>query len=122
MASSKILNPILNIEGSWEYWIQIDFPAWLDQYLAQQYDFRREVYGIIPGRIDWLINSIAVGGTLTAVELKWQTHKYISSTFVGDIVDDITKLRALPPTYNRIVLAAVIDYFNDFSILMHVER
>jgi len=42
----------------------------LDQYLAQQYDFRREVYGIIPGRIDWLINSIAVGGTLTAVELK----------------------------------------------------
>ena len=54
----RFLEPIADIEGGWEYWIQIDFPAWLDAYYVKQYDFRREVGGIMPkARIDWVLNN-----------------------------------------------------------------
>ncbi|OON67518.1 hypothetical protein B0919_16945 [Hymenobacter sp. CRA2] len=56
---TRFLSPILDIEGGWEYWIQIDFPVYLDVFHSTQYDFRREVahmfgYG---GRLDWVLNS-----------------------------------------------------------------
>jgi hypothetical protein len=107
---TRFLDPILSIEGGWEYWIQIDFPAWLDVNYNTQYDFRREVTGILPsGRLDWLVNSQGFGGQLTAVEIKAQTHKYQNTPFVQDVLKDIEKLSALDLSYTKIMLAAVID-------------
>ena len=109
--TNRFLSPILNIEGGWEYWIQIDFPAWLDVNYTTQYDFRREVTGVLPsgGRLDWLVNSQGYGGVLTAVEIKAQTHKYVNNRFISDVLGDVQKLKVLSQNYNKIMLAAVID-------------
>lgn len=108
--TSRFLPPILDIEGGWEYWVQIDFPAWLDVSDHVQYDFRREVGGVLPsGRLDWLVNSQGVGGQLTAVEIKAQTHKYLNQRFIADALADVHKLAALGGNYNALMLAAAID-------------
>ncbi len=103
--------PILNLEGGWEYWVQIDFPPWLDITYNVQFDYRREVTGVLPGggRLDWLINSQGVGGVLTAIEIKAQTHRYLTAAFVADVRADVAKLQTLGAGYNRIMLAAVCD-------------
>lgn len=89
--NQRFLMPILNIEGGWEAWMQIDFPAWLDTTYNQQYDFRREVPFVNPnGRVDWLINS--AHPPPTGVELKAQTHKYLTSTLLVDVAADVNKL------------------------------
>lgn len=107
----RLLEPILNIEGGWEYWIQIDFPAWLDTHYQTQYDFRREVTGILQnGRIDWLVNSQQdPPHPPTAVEIKAQTHKYLQNTFVTDVATDVNKLATLGANYNKVMLVATID-------------
>ncbi|MEQ6890451.1 hypothetical protein ABE957_17390 [Halomonas sp. CS7] len=106
----RFLEPIVNIEGGWEYWVQIDFPAWLDVNNATQYDFRREVTGVIQNaRLDWLVNSQVPGGHVTAVEIKAQTHKYVNSRFLADVLSDVQKLSGLGRNYNKLMLAAVID-------------
>ena len=107
--TSRFLNPILDIEGGWEYWIQIDFPAWLDIYHKCQYDFRREVPGVLSNaRLDWLVNS-QVGGQLTAVEIKAQTHKYLDDRFISEVLADVGKLAVLDHGFHKIMLAAVIS-------------
>jgi hypothetical protein len=107
---ARFLAPILNIEGGWEYWIQIDFPCWLDVSFGVQFDFRREVAGVATGgRLDWLINSQGVGGARTAVEIKAQTHKYLTATFLADIQRDINKLQTVGGGTNRLMLAAACD-------------
>src|SRR5690606_13252116 len=107
----RFLQPIVNIEGGWEYWFQIDFPAWLDFYYKRQFDFRREVIGILPngGRLDWLVNSQGSDRILSAFELKAQTHKYQNDKFVDDVLSDVAKLNKLDQTYLKVTLAAVID-------------
>lgn len=106
----RFLDPILNVEGGWEYWIQIDFPAWLDVYNNQQYDFRREVAGVVAGgRLDWLINSQISGKKQTAVEIKAQTPKYDSKKFLSDVETDLNKLSTLGGAYRKIMLTAVTD-------------
>jgi hypothetical protein len=105
----RFLSPILDIEGGWEYWIQIDFPAWLDVYSNTQYDFRRE-QPIPGGRLDWLINSQVQPAAPGAIEIKAQTHKYQTSAFVQAVLADVAKLQNLGPGYaTRFMLAAVID-------------
>ena len=105
---NRLLKPILYVEGGWEYWVQIDFPAWIDIRDNVQYDFRREVSGILPnGRLDWLVNQNS--SSPTAIEIKAQTHKYPNSKFVTDVMNDVAKLSTLPSTYQKGVLAAVID-------------
>lgn len=90
---NRFLQPILSIEGGWEYWLQIDFPAWLDNTYGVQYDFRREVVMRNPlGRIDWLINATLPGGHSEGVQLKAQTHKYLSNAFVTDVLEDYRKV------------------------------
>ncbi len=107
---SRFLEPILYIEGGWEYWIQIDFPAWLDNYHATQFDFRREVTGVLANaRLDWLANSQGDEGQQTAVEIKAQTHKYQTAPFIRDVLADVRKLSGLNQNYEKIMLAAVID-------------
>jgi hypothetical protein len=54
--NSRFLKPILNIEGGWEYWMQIDFLAWLDTSTGLQWDFRREVIENNV-RLDWAVNT-----------------------------------------------------------------
>lgn len=106
----RFLAPILNIEGGWEYWLQIDFPAWLDVNYNTQYDFRREVSGVVGGgRLDWLLNSQVAGSIPTAVEIKAQTHKYLNTRFKSDVKADVDKLSTLGDQYKKIMLAAVID-------------
>lgn len=105
---ARLLQPILSIEGGWEYWFQIDFPAWMDTQYKTQYDFRREV--TLPGvRLDWLINSNSMGQVPVAVEIKAQTHKYKNDVFEKDVLDDIEKLKGLKGNYIKLMLAAVID-------------
>lgn len=107
---ARFLNPILDIEGGWEYWVQIDFPAWLDVTKNAQYDFRREVRNVLQkGRLDWLVNSQGFGGQQTAVEIKAQTHKYQNSVFLKDVLKDIAKISTLGQGYTKLMLAAVID-------------
>lgn len=107
---ARFLEPILSIEGGWEYWLQIDFPAWLDVTKQNQYDFRREVSGVVEGsRLDWLLNSQVTGSTPTAVEIKAQTHKYLNTTFISNVKTDVDKLSTLGDKYNKLMLAAVID-------------
>ncbi|MCP5095869.1 MAG: hypothetical protein GY943_09975 [Chloroflexi bacterium] len=108
--TNRFLEPILNIEGGWEYWIQIDFPAWIDVHYNTQYDFRREVSGVLPGsRLDWLVNSQVGGEQPTAVEIKAQTHKYLNNRFISDVLADVQKLSGLGGNYKKIMLAAVTD-------------
>ncbi|HMS98175.1 MAG TPA: hypothetical protein PKA12_05490 [Saprospiraceae bacterium] len=105
---ARLLQPILYIEGGWEYWFQIDFPAWMDVVDKTQYDFRREV--ILPGvRLDWLINSNSIGQIPVAVEIKAQTHKYKNDVFEKDVMEDIEKLKGLKGKYEKMMIAAVID-------------
>lgn len=112
---NRFLEPILYIEGGWEYWIQIDFPAWLDVEKTTQYDFRREVMGVLQNaRLDWLLNS-QVNQTQPipikpiAVEIKAQTHKYLTSRFIQDVLGDVQKLSNLGENYTKLMLVAVID-------------
>lgn len=107
---ARLLEPILYIEGGWEYWLQIDFPAWLDVSTGQQYDFRRE-YTIENVRLDWMVNE-TVGGNVFAVNLKAQTTKYVTSKLVSDVKKDIAKLEQVKwqrPTLNCLEVVAVID-------------
>lgn len=105
---ARLLKPILFIEGGWEYWFQIDFPAWVDIKYNVQFDFRREV--TMPGvRLDWLINSNTMGKVPVAVEIKAQTHKYKNDVFEKDVLEDIDKLKQLKGNYKKMMLAAVID-------------
>ena len=102
--------PILSIEGGWEYWIQIDFPAWLDLYYSKQFDFRREFpYPNQNYRVDWLVNSEVVGPPRTYVEIKAQTHKYPNKKFISDVQKDYEKLKKLDKKIAKITLAVVID-------------
>lgn len=103
---ARFIAPIVNIEGGWEYWIQIDFPCWLDVSFGVQFDFRREVSGIATGRLDWLIND--AGGTRTAVEIKAQTHKYLTAKFLADVQGDIVKLGTVANA-NKLMLAVAVD-------------
>lgn len=106
----RFLKQILNLEGGWEYWIQIDFPAWLDDRYQTQYDFRREVQLDNTNlRLDWLINSNFGDYMPVAVEIKAQTHKYETNNFIRDVKVDITKLDQLSVQYYKLMLAAVID-------------
>lgn len=108
---NRFLEPILYIEGGWQYWIQIDFPAWLDVNNPIQYDFRREVAPPeLPNiRLDWLLNSQIQNQKATAVEIKAQTHKYSNQKFITDVNSDVQKLNnnALA-AYHKLVLAVVI--------------
>lgn len=102
--------PILSIEGGWEYWIQIDFPAWLDLNYSTQFDFRREFrYPDQNYRVDWLVNSQVSGPSRTYVEIKAQTHKYPNKNFILDVQKDYEKLAKLDKKIAKITLAAVID-------------
>ena len=114
---TRFLDPILNIEGGWEHWIQIDFPAWLDGEAKSKdpsaipYDFRREVS--IPSehvRLDWLVNSQPNSPVIpTALEIKAQTPKYLNKNFVVNVRRDVTKLLDLDLDCDKIMLIAVID-------------
>ncbi len=102
----RFLYPILDIEGGWEYWVQIDFPAYIDVSHNCQYNFRREIsYNGI--RVDWLIN----GETRNpiAVELKCQTHKYLNRNFLSDVQKDIESLKQWPHDYHKVSIAATVD-------------
>lgn len=115
--TNRFLEPILNIEGGWEYWVQIDFPVWLDVNNTTQYDFRREVMGVIQNaRLDWLVNSQVNGGKVTAVEIKAQTHKYVNNRFIPDVLSDVQKLSGLGQNYTKLMLAAVIDPVADSTL------
>lgn len=106
--AARFLPAILNFEGGWEYWMQIDFPAWLDGRDGVQYDFRREIsaYG---SRVDWLINSNSTNQVLVAVELKNQTAKTPNGTFVANIKGDIESLAKWPDTYVKLSIVAAVD-------------
>lgn len=107
---ARMLEPILSVEGGWEYWIQIDFPAWLDVDTGQQYDVRREQPGPDGTRIDWVFNGISGGGPLTACELKAQSRTYTASSFTRAVAVDVAKLQLLSAPYQqRLMIAAVID-------------
>ena len=107
---ARFLVPILDQEWGWEYWIQIDFLAWIDSVNRIQYDFRREVSRIIEGtRLDWLINSNSPAYTPIAVQIKAQTPKYVNSKFIADVKKDIANLQKLPGKNNKAMLAAVVD-------------
>lgn len=106
----RLLEPILYFEGGWEYWVQIDFPAYLDVTHHAQFDFRREVAGILPGaRLDWLINSQVQPQNPIAVEIKAQTHKYRTADFLRDVQADVDKLQNLPAQYAARMLAVAVD-------------
>ncbi len=105
--NTRFLEPILDIEGGWEYWMQIDFPAWLDSSTGQQWDFRREVpVGNV--RLDWAINTTGLGQK-TGVNLKAQTPKYLTNKFLADVAIDVQKLQTLPNGYNQLMIAAAVD-------------
>lgn len=87
--------PILTVEGGWEYWMQIDFPAWLDVSRKQQFDVRREISLPTMRRLDWVFNSTLSGLQPWAVELKAQTSKYPSAQFVTNALADVAKLATL---------------------------
>ena len=115
---ARLLEPILYIEGGWEYWLQIDFPAWLDISTGQQYDFRRE-YTIGNVRLDWIVNE-TVGGNVFAVNLKAQTTKYVTSKLVSEVKKDIAKLEQVKrqrPTLNCREVVAVIDPAADQELI-----
>jgi hypothetical protein len=106
--NSRFLKPILNIEGGWEYWMQIDFPAWLDTSTGLQWDFRREVVENNV-RLDWAVNTNSMAPR-TAINLKCQTPKYLKSRFLSDVADDVTKLRSVGSTYaTKLMIAATVD-------------
>ncbi len=118
--NQRFLHPILNFEGGWEYWLQIDFPAWIEANSGQQYDFRREVSGVIAGgRIDWLINSNVSGKKQTAVEIKAQTPKYENNRFLSGVKTDIDKLSNLTGAYRKIMLAAITDPALRSTLISH---
>jgi hypothetical protein len=104
---ARFLTPILNIEGGWENWMQIDFPTWLDAQTGRQLDIRREQPLERPGgRVDWLIN-----GTV-GVELKAQTHKTTRGRFLEGVREDVNKLSRWTDRgelETGIALAAAID-------------
>ncbi|WP_435103597.1 hypothetical protein [Arhodomonas sp. AD133] len=107
--SDRLLEPILYVEGGWEYWLQIDFPSWLDVKSGMQYDFRREVtVGSV--RLDWLINDNSFNAEHWAVELKAQTHKYPMDRFVRAVKADLDKLSRLDRgAFEPLMVAAAID-------------
>lgn len=108
--NNRFFEQIPFVEGGWEYWIQIDFVAWIDKKSGQQFDFRREV--MLPGiRVDWFVNSNSKDIEInpTAIEIKAQTPKYLKDRFIADVQKDIEKLKMLPDKYSKIMLAAVID-------------
>ncbi|MEL7533413.1 MAG: hypothetical protein AAFN10_19020 [Bacteroidota bacterium] len=106
--TNRFLPTIPDVEGGWEYWIQIDFIAFIDAIYKIQFDFRREV-PIDGGRLDWLINSNTQDAVPYAVEIKAQTPKYLAAKLLKDVADDIKKLESLGPKYRRIMLVAIID-------------
>ena len=111
--TQRFMAPIPWQEWGWEYWWQIEFPAWLDASQGaaegEQYDFRREV--TIEGagvRVDWLINSLTTTSPV-AVNLKAQTVKSIQSSFLNSVNEDIQKLKRLPKDIPAVMMVAVID-------------
>ena len=121
---ARFIAPIINIDGGWEYWVQIDFPCWLDSTTGKQFDFRREVAGLYPAdpsaRADWLINATSderqAASPVTAVEIKAQTKSYVTSKLLRDVAADVTKLQTLQgrnvngaAIETRIMLVAICD-------------
>ncbi|HEX2207616.1 MAG TPA: hypothetical protein VHG93_08020 [Longimicrobium sp.] len=104
---ARFLEPIAYVEGGWEYWIQIDFVAWLDNEKHTVYDFRREIPAQ-GGRLDWVINS-GYPESLTAIEIKAQTPKYKTDAFVADVWADVVWLAGLDGFAHRGMLAAAVD-------------
>lgn len=103
----RFMQPIAFQNFGWEYWIQIDFIAWLDASTGLQYDFQRE---IVRGnvRLDWLANANSAG-PLTALEIKAQTLKRSSEAFVADVESDVAKLATVGGMDNRIMVAGVVS-------------
>lgn len=105
----RYLEPISSLEGGWESWIQIDFPALLDADTRRQFDFRREFAVPGVGRLDWVINSTVQGHPVAAVEIKAQSPKYLNSVFIPLVEADEARLSSLTGFDRRIMLVAVID-------------
>lgn len=106
--AARFLKPILNVEGGWEYWIQIDFPSWLDAMTGRTFDFRRE-YTEGDVRLDWIVNA-TLGTNVTAINIKAQTHKYQTTRLLADVDKDVAKLRQLVGnTVARKMIVAVVD-------------
>jgi hypothetical protein len=104
----RFLAPILNVEGGWEYWIQIDFPCWLDTRGADPFDFRRE-YTLDHVRLDWIINA-TFGANMVAVNIKAQSHKYQTDRLLKDVTADVAKLKSIrDKNIARKMIVAVVD-------------
>lgn len=111
--NNRFLNPIAYQNYGWEYWIQIDFIAWLDLHYSQgapapvQFDFQREIPrgGV---RLDWLANENTAGPT-TALEIKAQTLKRSTADFIQAVQDDVNKLGGVAGMANRLMIAGVVS-------------
>jgi hypothetical protein len=106
--NDRFLSPILALNGGWEYWIQIDFPAYLDIMYSEQFDFQREIR-VGNQRIDWIINSNIQDATNIAIEIKAQTKNYLTRDFMQAVQIDMNKLANLDGNYRRFMLCAIID-------------
>jgi hypothetical protein len=114
--AARFMAPILYVEGGWEYWIQIDFPCWLDTGVAEPYDFRRE-YAVDGVRLDWIVNATA-GKKIVAVNIKAQSHKYLTSKLLADVNSDIVKLKSIKDkSIARKMIVAVVDQNAEQALL-----
>lgn len=105
---ARFMSPILNIEGGWEYWIQIDFPCWLDAMADEPFDIRRE-YVESGVRLDWMMNATSQMN-MVAVNIKAQTHKYQTDRLLKDVRADVVKLEGIADrSIARKMIVAVVD-------------
>lgn len=98
------------LKGGWEAWMQADFAAYLIS-VNNTYDVLREQY-IYGGqqRVDWLVNSTLTPDThqMLAVELKCESlGQYVA--FVGDVKDDIAKLKTISGKYQTLMVAMFFE-------------
>jgi len=106
--NQRFMDPIAYQNYGWEYWIQIDFIAWLDQSYGAQFDFQREIpWG--GSRLDWLANQNSPGTPLTGLEIKAQTIKAKASDFVASVDSDVAKLQAMAGLAQKMMIVGVVS-------------
>ena len=101
------------IEGGWEKWMQVDFPAYLDDRDGVQYEFRREYNIDNEFYLDWLVNESDNNDSI-AIELKCQSAKNFKNNkkFAEAVQNDIKKLQELQKIKrfgHYVMLAGAID-------------
>jgi|GEM_PF-5390651 len=112
---SRYMSTISAVEGGWEYWMQIDFMAWLNTRQKDPYDVRREV-PMGPYRADLFLNRGPDGEEPALrvfppcwVEIKAQGAKYLNEKFKVDVQADIDKMAGAGVPCEQYMLVALSD-------------